>query len=485
MSSFNPFINNNNNNTSVFGNNNNNNTSNPFLSNNNNNNTTTSTLFGNSNNISFGANNSTNNNNNLTSTFLSTNNNINNNTNFGNTNNNQNNIFLNNNQNNNPINNNQNIFGNNTQNNIFTNNNQNNIFTNNNQNNIFTNNNQNNIFTNNNQNNIFSNNIQNNNIFQSQNNSNNNQNNILNNNPFNLRGINDNSNNNINNILNNNNQQNNNLSSDDNNQNVNNDLKEYKQVLLDVNNCIDPSKNENMFKDYLYKRLPEGKSINDVNIYRPYTFGKNQHISNDYNIWNEGNKNNKNPNELYPVQISSPGDLLKRNKFLEKGILKAVANDHNSLKNLEILNKKIRDEMNHKLMDLKDYQCKVEELEFNLAALKDKYNYITGSAKENIEGIREIKNNEKKIKERIKENKIDELLEEMKKSSHLNMNINNQNYIKNMDQDKINMLLDGFTEIQNIMNHIYNDNIKTLNIVMGAQKKFDEICEKHNINLKI
>ena len=463
MSSFNPFISNNNNNTSVFGNTNNN-AQNPFKTNNNN--TTTSTLFGNSNNISFGANNNISNNNNFASPFLSTNNTINNNTNFGNTSNNQNNIFLNNNQNNKSINNNQNIFGNNNQ-------------------NIFTNNNQNNIFTNNNQNNIFSNNNQNNNIFQGQNNNNNNQNNIISNNTFNLRGINDNSNNNINNILNNNNQQNNNRSSDVNNQNLNNDLNEYKQVLLDVHKCTDPSKNENMFKDYLYKRLPEGKSINDVNIYRPYTFGKNQQISNDYNIWNEGNKNNKNPNELYPVQISSPGDLLKRNKFLEKGILKAVANDHDSLKNLEILNKKIRDEMNHKLMDLKDYQCKVEELEFNLATLKDKYNYITGSAKENIEGIREIKNNEKKIKERIKENKIDELLEEMKKSSHLNMNLNNQNYIKNMDQDKINMLLDGFTEIQNIMNHIYNDNIKTLNIVMGAQKKFDEICEKHNINLKI
>ena len=473
MSSFNPFISNNNNNTSVFGNINNN-TQNPFKTNNNN--TTTSTLFGNSNNISFGANNNISNNNNFASPFLSTNNTINNNTNFGNTSNNQNNIFLNNNQNNKSINNNQNIFGNNNQ----------NIFTNNNQNNIFINNNQNNIFTNNNQNNIFSNNNQNNNIFQGQNNNNNNQNNIISNNTFNLRGINDNSNNNINNILNNNNnQQYNNSSSDANNQILNKDLNEYKQVLLDVNKCIDPSKNENMFKDYLYKRLPEGKSINDVNIYRPYTFGKNQQISNDYNIWSEGNKNNKNPNELYPVQISSPGDLLKRNKFLEKGILKTIANDHDSLKNLENLNKKIRDEMNHKLMDLKDYQCKVEELEFNLATLKDKYNYITGSAIENIEGIREIKNNEKKIKERIKENKIDELLEEMKKSSHLNMNLNNQNYIKDMSQDKIIMLLDGFTEIQNIMNHIYNDNIKTLNIVMGAQKKFDEICEKHNINLKI
>ena len=67
-------------------------------------------------------------------------------------------------------------------------------------------------------------------------------------------------------------------------------------------------------------------------------------------------------------------------------------------------------------------------------------------------------------------------------NENLNLsNLNNQNYVKNMNQDKINLLLDGLTEIQNMMDYIYNDNKKTLNIIMGAQKKFYEICEKHKL----
>ena len=46
---------------------------------------------------------------------------------------------------------------------------------------------------------------------------------------------------------------------------------------------------------------------------------------NDYHIWEEGKNNNKNPNEYYPIQISSVEDLLNRNKKIESGLFKSIS----------------------------------------------------------------------------------------------------------------------------------------------------------------
>ena len=68
-----------------------------------------------------------------------------------------------------------------------------------------------------------------------------------------------------------------------------------------------------MFKDYLYMPIPKGTSPNDANVYRPYTIAEGQQkIINDYNIWEEGNKNNVDRNKFFPIQISSVDALLQR-----------------------------------------------------------------------------------------------------------------------------------------------------------------------------
>ena len=433
MTSLNPFLNTNNKN-SIFGNNSNN--TNIFISNNN----QTSSFSGNNNTATFGAPN-----NNTSTTFNFTNNNLNN---------------------NNPIFGNNNISSSNTN---LSNNNQNNIFNSNNNNSfLFQNNNNNQNKINNNQNNI-NNNMNNNNIL------------INNNNIFNLSGINNNqsNNNNINN-------QNVNLAQDQflvlNNKKAQDDLNEFKQVLIDVYKCMKPSEKENMFKDYLYMPIPKGLSSNDINIYRPYTLVNNKDIIlNDYNIWEEGNKNNKNPKDFFPVQISSVDALLTRNKLLEKSILINIAYIENQEKNMEKLNRKIKDEMNNKLIDLKNYQYKLDELELSLSSKMGQYTYLTGSAKENVVDTEEIKENIKKANDNIKENDMLELCEKIKKSSYENFSGEKRNYIKDMSKERINILLDGLIEIQNMMNIIYNDNKKKSNIIMGAQKEFERICQKNKI----
>ena len=48
----------------------------------------------------------------------------------------------------------------------------------------------------------------------------------------------------------------------------------------------------------------------------------NQRLINDYKIWEEATKNNKNPNDFFPIQIPSVYTILNRHKSLEKGILR-------------------------------------------------------------------------------------------------------------------------------------------------------------------
>ena len=466
MTSYNPF-------QSIFRDNNNTNTTSTnsnslFGANNNNNNN--KPLFGANNNTSintatFGVNNANNGN---ISSLLGTNNTSTNNTSP---------LFGANNTNNaaNPNNNNQNS--------LFSNPNQNSLFgTNNNNNN---NNNASNTFfgVNNNTNN---NNIQSNNIFFGINNQN--QNNISQINQIgNLSGINNNQNNN--NMLGNNNfninQPNNILNQNQYYADLNkrqNDYREYQQVLVNIENCCNPSKLENMFKDYLYLPIKKGQQPSEVNVYRPYTTNKNNEpIINDFNIWEEGNKKNKNPNEYFTVQISSVDGLLFRNKLLENRILKSIAQTVENEKSLELLNKKIEDEMNSKLMDIKNCHLKLDELELNLSSKVAQYNYLIGTAKENVSATQEIKDNIKKTNDIIEQNNMIELCEKIKKSSSENFSGENHNYIKDMNKEKINSMLDALVEIQNMMNVICNNNKKNLDILNGMQKEVDRILKKNEI----
>ena len=423
MNSYNPFGT-----TSLFGNNNNATTStnNNSLFGANNNNNNNSPLFGANNNNNTTASNFTfgTNNTNPTSSLFGANNNTSNNAPlFGN---------------NNANNNNPGFFNNN--------NNQNNLFGNN-------NNNQNN----NNPNNIIGNLSginNNNNVFGNNGNNNNQQNNIINQNNF--LNLND--------------------------PKIQHDLMEYQQVLINIQKCCNPSEKENMFKDYLYMPIRKGEQPSEVNVYRPYTYSTNQElVINDYNIWEEGNKKNKNPNEFFPVQISSVDHLLSRNKLLENGILLNISNTVETEKSLEILNKKIEDEMNNKLLDIKNCHLKLDELELSLSSKVAQYNYLIGTAKENVSATQEIKDNIKKTNDNIDKNNMMELCDKIKKSSNENFGGENHNYIKDMNKEKINAMLDALVEIQNMMNVICNNNKKNLDILNGMQREVDRILKKNEI----
>ena len=290
----------------------------------------------------------------------------------------------------------------------------------------------------------------------------------------NLNGINN--NNQLNNIINQNNQY-----LDLNNSKIQHDLLEYQNILSNIENCMNPSKNENMFKDYLYNPIPKGKQPNEYNVYKPHTINPKRRIVyvNDYNIWEEGYKKNKNPNELYPIQISSVEDLLNRNKKLETVLFKSISETVETQKNLETLNKKIDDEMSNKLMELKNCHLKLDELELSLSSKVAQYNYLIGTAKENVRETQEIKDTIKKTNDNIKKNNMLELCEKIKKSSNENFGGESHNYIKDMNKDKINNMLDALVEIQNMMTIVSNNNKKNLDTLMGMQREVDRILRKN------
>ena len=382
-----------------------------------------------------------------------------------------------------------NLFGANTTSNLFgTNNNNNNnnktgenIFGNTGSGSLFPNinnqNNQNNLFGNSNQNNDA-----NNKPFSFlNNNQNQNQNQTNNNKMFNLAGINNNQNQNqIQNFLYNNKNNNNNNIPQNQYININNpkfkhDFGEYQQALANVEKCFNPYENENMFKDYLYMPIPKGTSPNEVNKYRPYYFYNGYKIINDYKIWEEASKNNINPNEYFPIQMHSVDTLLNRYKNNEKGILINIANIIDNEKNLEKLNKKIDDEMNNKLSDLKNRYLKANELEISLSSKVAQFNYLAGTCKENVVNTLEIKDNIKKTNDNIDKSNMVEICEKIKKSSNENFVGENKNYIKDMNKEKINEMLDNLVEIKNMMNTIYNSNKKNLDIITRIQKEADKI----------
>ena len=439
MSTYNPFKSSNN---SLFGNNNNTtNATNNLFGNNNNTTNTANSLFGNNNNTTNTANSLFGNNNNTISTTSSI---------FGN--------------NNNPTSTSNSLFGNINNNVNFSNastftfgSNQNQNQTNNTTTSVIGNNNPNSLFSQNNNNPISS-------LGQ-----NNNQNQI-----GNLNGINN--NNQMNNNINQNNQY-----LDLNNPKTLHDLLEYQKILTNIDNCMNPSKNENMFKDYLYQPIPKGKQPNEYNVYRPHTINKERKMVyiNDYHIWEEGKNNNKNPNEYYPIQISSVEDLLNRNKKIESGLFKSISQTVETQKNLETLNKKIDDEMNNKLMELKNCHLKLDELELSLSSKVAQYNYLIGTAKENVRETQEIKDTIKKTNDNIKKNNMLELCEKIKKSSNENFGGESHNYIKDMNKEKINNMLDALVEIQNMMTIVSNNNKKNLDTLVGMQREVDRIFRKN------
>ena len=79
----------------------------------------------------------------------------------------------------------------------------------------------------------------------------------------------------------------------------------------------------------------------------------------------------------------------------------------------------------------------------------------------------------------LKKNNMLELCEKIKKSSNENFGGESHNYIKDMNKEKINNMLDALVEIQNMMTIVSNNNKKNLDTLVGMQREVDRIFRKN------
>ena len=120
-------------------------------------------------------------------------------------------------------------------------------------------------------------------------------------------------------------------------------------------------------------------------------------------------------------------------------------------------------------------------MQLNLSSKVAEYNYLLGTAKENVNDTQQIKQNLKKTNENINTNNMVEISDKMKKTSTENFEGENKDYIKEINKDKINEMMDALVEIQNMMNIINTNNKKNLFIVKGMQREVERILKKNEI----
>ena len=137
--------------------------------------------------------------------------------------------------------------------------------------------------------------------------------------------------------------------------------------------------------------------------------------------------------------------------------------------------------MNNKISELKSCHIKLDKLQLGLSSKVAQYNYLLGTAKENVNDTQQIKENIKKANDNINKNNMMDLTEKIKKFSNGEISGENKDYIKEVNKDKINYMMDALVEIQNMMNVVNTNNKRNLNIVNGMQKEVEIILKKNEM----
>ena len=405
---------------------------------------------------------------------------------FGNNQNNNNNLFGNNQNNNNNLfgnnqNNNNNLFGNNQ------NNNNNNLFGNNNQNN-----NNNNLFgNNNNNNNLFGNNNQNNNLFGNNNNQNNN-----------LFGNNQNNNNLFGNNQNNNNQQQNNNNNNNNlifNQNANNQayINEIYNLFCNFYNSMNTQSQGNIFKFYLYNKIPLNKDPSDYIQYHQYIQTEDNSINFiDYNLWKNAFDLNPNKNKFYPTQISSPKQFLEKIKTSKINIFSAYEDVFKLQKEFEDLNNKEKNDIKNQLNNARNNEKKIKDLLMQTSIKMAKLGIKMKKFKKN-------EKLEKKIDEKIistdeKCVELKKIIDDLKsdpieKYYYINDNNNNQNIdenemnfnnnedIKISNKISIKKNLNILKELKGLIDVLYDNLSQNVNTIKGISKDLISLARYNSL----
>ena len=115
------------------------------------------------------------------------------------------------------------------------------------------------------------------------------------------------------------------------------DIYEVQLLFQTIVNAYNPSSPSNLFKYFLYTKIPYGTDGRVYNQYSPYVRSEDGTTNCiDYNLWLKATQDNKNPQTTFPTQISSPKQFVSRLKMNEVQLLSVLEEIVKMQKNLEM-----------------------------------------------------------------------------------------------------------------------------------------------------
>lgn len=257
------------------------------------------------------------------------------------------------------------------------------------------------------------------------------------------------------------------------------DATEIQNLFQTIFSAYHPSSPANLFKYFLYTRIPNGTDGRMYQQYSPYVKtedGVNNCI--DYDLWLKATQANTNPRTTFPTQISSPKQFVSRLKTNEIYLLSVLEEIVKMQKNLETLNIKCGNEIDSELYNAKDKMKKIKNLLTLVSTKMAKLGIRTGRVDKNVALEKRIEERLISIKSHIKEEgEINRHINMLRNASLENTTIDQYetNYMKDMNKMRIDKNINVLRQMKLIIDTQFGNLNKNIKIINGIQNDLNQL----------
>ena len=235
----------------------------------------------------------------------------------------------------------------------------------------------------------------------------------------------------------------------------------------------------NLFKYFLYTKIPYGTDGRVYNQYAPYVRSEDGTTNCiDYNLWLKATQENKNPQTTFPTQISSPKQFVSRLKMNEVQLLSVLEKIVKMQKNLESLNIKCGNEIDTELHNAREKMKKIKNLLTLVSTKMAKLGIRTGKVDKNVAV-------EKKIEEKLvhiasftnEGSEINRKINMLRNASLENTTIEQDetNYMKDMNKIRIDRNINVLRQMKQIIDSQFSNLNKNIKIINGIQNDLNQL----------
>ena len=257
------------------------------------------------------------------------------------------------------------------------------------------------------------------------------------------------------------------------------DIYEVQLLFQTIVNAYNPSSPSNLFKYFLYTKIPYGTDGRVYNQYSPYVRSEDGTTNCiDYNLWLKATQDNKNPQTTFPTQISSPKQFVSRLKMNEVQLLSVLEEIVKMQKNLESLNIKCGNEIDTELYNAREKMKKIKNLLTIVSTKMAKLGIRTGKVDKNV-AI------EKKIEEKLvhitsftnEGSEINRKINMLRNASLENTTIeqDENNYMKDMNKIRIDRNINVLRQMKQIIDSQFSNLNKNIKIINGIQNDLNQL----------